>query len=248
MFLGNLNFASYTTIMKNILKAFKRIVSWLFKTAFLMGLIFGVIFVGINIYIMVYANQYIYDIDQVPEGEYQAIMTLGAKVSASGELSYGLEDRMEYAVLLYQEGYADKLLLSGDHGRVEYDEVNAMKAYAVSSGVPNEDIFLDHAGFDTYDSMIRAKEVFECDNIIVVTQSFHIYRAIYIARKSGIDAIGVRSDQTNFVTRIVVRNRVREFLARVKAFIEVEITHPDPVYLGDVIPITGDGTATHDKD
>ncbi|MEX1307570.1 MAG: ElyC/SanA/YdcF family protein [Eubacteriales bacterium] len=213
-----------------------------------MALVAVIVFIGINLYIMAYSSKYIYDIDDVPKDDYQAVMALGAKVSSSGVLSYGLEDRVEYAVLLYQEGYADKLLFSGDHGRENYDEVNSMMDYSIAMGVPAEDIFLDHAGFDTYDSMVRANKVFECDRIIVVTQSFHIYRAVYIARKKGIDVIGVRSDQTNFVKRVVIKNRVREFLARVKAFIEVEITKPDPVYLGDVIPITGDATLTHDKD
>ncbi len=219
-----------------------------FKILFLLALATAVICVGINLYIVAYATPYIYDIEDVPEDSYQAALALGAKVAPNGTLSYGLQDRVDYAVLLYQNGLADKLLLSGDHGRVDYDEVNAMMDYAETYDIPAEDIFLDHAGFSTYDSMVRAREVFQCDHIIIVTQSFHLYRAVYIARKNGIDAVGVRADQTNFVARIVIKNRVREFLARVKAFTEVEILKPAPRYLGDAIPITGDGTVTHDKE
>ncbi len=234
-------------MMKKITKAQKkkfRLIR-LFSILLLTGL---TVFVGMNLYIMAYANPYIYDIDAVPAGDYQAAMALGAKVAPNGTLSYGLRDRMQYTVKLYQDGIADKILLSGDHGRTEYDEVNAMMAYAQTFNIPAQDIFLDHAGFDTYDSMVRAKKVFNCDHIIVVTQPFHLYRAVYIARRNGIDAIGVKADQTHFVTRIVIKNRVREFLARVKAFVEVEILKPDPRYLGYVIPITGDGSVTHDKD
>jgi len=217
------------------------------RTLFILAFLGLLLFAGFNVYIIAYASPYIYDIGDVPNGEYQASIALGAKVHPSGQLSYTLRDRVEYAVNLYQDGITDKVLLSGDHGAKMYDEVNAMMNKAQSMGVPDEDIFLDHAGFDTYDSMVRAKKVFDCEHVIVVTQPFHLYRAIYIARKNGLDAIGVKADQTNFVRRLVIKNRVREFLARVKAFVEVEVLKPDPKYLGDVIPITGDGTMTHDE-
>ena len=138
-------------------------------------------------------------------------------------------------------------MFSGDHGKEEYDEVNAMMDYAISKNVPKKDIFLDHAGFSTYESMYRAKEVFKCDDIIVITQGFHIYRSIYIARNLGLNAIGVKANQTNYVARIDIKNNIREFFARIKDFIYIEFTNPDPTYLGEVIPIFGEAYITHDK-
>jgi SanA protein len=231
---------SNKTLNTNRISHFIRILCFL-------ALAVAVICVGINVYIVAYSTPYIYNIEDVPKDGFEAALALGAKVTPSGTLSLSLRDRVDYAVLLYKNGLADKLLLSGDHGRADYDEVNAMMNHAETFDIPAKDIFLDHAGFSTYDSMLRAKEVFQCRHIIIVTQSFHLYRAVYIARKNGIDAIGVRADQTNFAAHIVIKNRVREFLARVKAFIEVEILKPAPKYLGDSIPITGDGTVTHDK-
>lgn len=128
-----------------------------------------------------------------------------------------LQDRLDEGVKLYKEGIASKIIMSGDHGREEYDEVNIMKEYAIEQGVPSEDIFMDHAGFSTYESIYRAKEIFDADNIVIVTQEYHLYRALYIAEKLDINAYGVNSDPRKYSGQTF--RELREILARNKDFI-----------------------------
>ena len=174
----------------------------------------------------------------------QVALVLGAGVTRSGYPTPMLRDRLETALELYRAGKVQKLLLSGDHGRTDYDEVNAMRRYLEERGVPPEDLFLDHAGFDTYDSMYRAAAVFQVEDVIVVTQEFHLPRALWIATRLGLDAQGVAADRFRYgVERAYA---ARELAARVKAFGEVAVRRR-PVFLGPVIPITGDGRATHDQ-
>jgi SanA protein len=168
---------------------------------------------------------------------------LGAGVKPDGKLSDMLADRVKTGVELYKHGKVDKLLMTGDHGRVSYDEVNAMRKFAEARGVPTEDIFMDHAGFCTYDSMYRAKAIFQVDSAIVITQKFHLPRSIFLARSMGIEASGVTADKQKY--KGAIKHRIRETLACVQDFVRAKITHPKPKYLGDVIPITGDGRATH---
>ena len=155
-----------------------------------------------------------------------------------------LHDRLRQGVELYHLGAAPKILMTGDHGRVGYDEVDAMKTYAVEDGIPSQDVFMDHAGFSTYESMYRAKEVFAAKKVIIVTQEYHLYRAVYIARMLGLDAYGVTSDYNWYLDQF--RRDVREVLARVKDF-GTSIFKPEPTYLGEVIPIWGDGNLTNDE-
>lgn len=170
-----------------------------------------------------------------------AILIPGAKVK-DGVPSSALKDRLDKGCELYFAGVADRIIMSGDHGRTDYDEVNAMKAYAVSAGVPEEHIFTDHAGFDTYDSVYRAKEIFLCTSIVVVTQDFHINRAVFLGNAVGLDTYGVTCDEysPSFFT-----SNVREPLARVKAVISA-VFRPKPTYLGDTIPIFGEASASWD--
>jgi SanA protein len=172
----------------------------------------------------------------------QCAIVLGARVFSDGTLYAMTSDRMDVAILLYQLGKVDKLLISGDHGTTTYDEVNAMLAYAVERGVPSEDVFTDHAGFDTYDSMYRARDVFAVQTAIIVTQSYHLSRAVYTARALGLDAVGVSADLRTYLHPL--RNQAREILARLNAVIQLHITRPGPKYLGPEIPITGSGEAT----
>lgn len=171
------------------------------------------------------------------------ILVLGCLVKDDGRPSDMLQDRLRRGVELYDLDAAPKLLMSGDHGRVEYDEVDAMKQYAIDAGITSEDIFMDHAGFSTYESIYRAKEIFQADKILIVTQEYHLYRAIYIANRLGIEAYGVSSDLHTYVGQSV-RN-FREMLARVKDC-GTCIFKPEPTYLGDAIPIFGDGNLTND--
>jgi len=124
-----------------------------------------------------------------------AVLVLGAKVKADGEMSPMLKERVDYGIEIYRRGLAKKIIMSGDHSREDYDEVNTMKNYAVEQGVPSEDIFMDHAGFSTYESMYRAKEIFQTERVIVVTQKYHLYRAVYDARAFSMEAAGVACDR-----------------------------------------------------
>lgn len=136
------------------------------------------------------------------------------------------------------------MLMSGDHGRKEYDEVNVMKQFAIDRNIASEHIFMDHAGFSTYESLYRAKYIFKADKIIIVTQKYHLYRALYIADKLGIKAYGVASDPRKYAGQ---RSRdLREVLARGKDFVYL-ILKPEPTYLGKTIAISGNGDLTNDK-
>lgn len=171
------------------------------------------------------------------------ILVLGCQVWADGRPSGMLEDRLKQSIELYELGAAPKLLMSGDHGREEYNEVGAMKEYAISAGVPSEDVFMDHAGFSTYESIYRAKEIFGADRIIIVTQEYHLYRALYIAQELGVEAYGVSSDLRTYGGQVM--RECREVLARCKDCIGV-LFKPLPTYLGDPIPLSGNGDRTND--
>ena len=171
------------------------------------------------------------------------ILVLGCFVKDDGRPSDMLYDRLTRGVELYDLGAAPKLLMSGDHGREEYDEVAAMKQFAIDEGIPSEDVFMDHAGFSTYESIYRAKEIFQADKILIVTQEYHLYRALYIANQLGVKAYGASSDYHTYVGQFM--RDFREMLARVKDCATC-IFKPEPTYLGDAIPIFGDGNLTND--
>lgn len=171
------------------------------------------------------------------------ILVLGCGVRDDGTPSAMLRDRLRRGVELYQSGAAPKLLMSGDHGRDGYNEVDAMKTFAVAAGIPSEDVFMDHAGFSTYESMYRAKEVFQARKVIIVTQSYHLYRSIYIARSLGLEAYGVDADLVNY--RGGAQREIREVLARSKDVFTC-IFKPKSTYVGEPIPIWGNGELTHD--
>lgn len=171
------------------------------------------------------------------------IIVLGCLVRSDNSLSDMLSDRLRRGVELYDAGAAPKLLMSGDHGREDYDEVNAMKEYAKEHGVPSEDVFMDHAGFSTYETVFRAKEIFGAKKVIIVTQEYHLYRALFIAEKLGLEAYGVPSDYHTYGGQTM--REIREVLARCKD-VAATVFKPDPTYLGDKIPINGDGNVTND--
>ena len=188
-------------------------------------------------------SKYILSPEKVPESD--AIIVLGAYVYPNGRLSDMLKDRVDTGLELYNNGKGKKLLLSGDHGQTTYDEVNGMKNYVKAKGVKAEDIFMDHAGFSTYETMYRARDVFKAKKVIIVTQEYHLKRAVYLARSLGMDAYGVTSDKQKY--RGMAMYKVREILARCKAFSCINVTKPKPKFLGEPIPITGDGRVTDDK-
>lgn len=171
-------------------------------------------------------------------------IVLGASVRPDKSLSPILQDRVDAALLAYEAGIIDRFLLSGDHGTADYDEVNAMKDYLTNKGVSNDVIFLDHAGFDTYDSMYRAKAVFKVKDAIVFTQDFHLPRAIYLAKKFDINIQGYASDMRVYPGESKLQKR--EWLANLKAWFEINI-NKRPTYVGEAVPITGDSSLSHDR-
>jgi len=182
--------------------------------------------------------------EQAEEMQTDCILVLGAGVRDNGSPSHMLEDRLKKAIELYRAEISPKLLMSGDHGRVGYNEVGVMKRYAVREGVPESNVFMDHAGFSTYESLRRAKEVFGVQKVLIVTQGYHLYRALYIARQLGLEAYGVGADLRLY--RGQAGREVREIAARIKDAVFCCFM-PEPTYLGEAIPISGDGNLTNDK-
>lgn len=202
------------------------------------------ILLGLNAYVKGVAKADIITPEEAVNLEdVDCIIVLGCLVKSDGSPSDMLSDRLERGIDLYKKGAAPKIIMSGDHGRADYDEVNAMKQIAVDSGIPSSDVFMDHAGFSTYESIYRAKEIFEADKIIIVTQEYHLYRALYIAEKLGIEAYGVNSDYRTYWGQS--KRDAREILARCKDFCNM-IFKPEPTYLGEKIPVSGDGNLTND--
>lgn len=177
--------------------------------------------------------------------EVDCILVLGCGLRADGSPTRMLADRLDKGIELYQAGIAKKLLMSGDHGRIEYDEVNQMKQYAIDRGIPSADIFMDHAGFSTYESMYRAKDIFQVTRMVVVTQDYHLNRAVYIGNRLGIDTFGIPARQIRYGGQRL--RDLREVLARNKDFI-ICMLRPSPTYLGEVIPVSGNGDITNDKE
>lgn len=172
------------------------------------------------------------------------ILVLGCLVKADGNPSDMLADRISVGVTLYQNGTAQRLLMSGDHGQKEYDEVNVMKSCAIDAGVPSEHVFMDHAGFSTYESVYRAKEIFGADKIVIVTQEYHLHRALYIANALGIEAYGVSADLRTYAGQ--TKRDAREVLARIKDM-GYSLFKPQPTYLGEPISLDGSGDVTNDQ-
>lgn len=169
------------------------------------------------------------------------IVVLGCGVRPDGQPSDMLADRIAQGVALYEKGASPKLLMSGDHSRSDYDEVNTMRNVAVEAGVPADDVFMDHAGFSTYESMYRARDVFGAKRIVIVSQKYHLYRALYVAERLGLDAYGVAADLRPYAGQEA--REVREILARVKDFLTA-IVQPPPTYLGDPISLSGSASVT----
>ncbi len=209
-----------------------------------------VIIIALSIITLVIINEYVKNstksniIEDENLGDMETILILGCRVMPNGELSYMLKDRLDKGIELYRNNIAPKIIVSGDNGQIQYDEVNPMKNYLINNGIPSEDIFMDHAGFSTYDSVYRAKEIFGISKMVIVTQKYHLYRALYIAKSLQIEAYGVPAEDIKYYGQF--SRDIREFLARNKEFIKC-IIKPKPKYLGEKISINGDGNITNDK-
>lgn len=198
---------------------------------------------GLNRHVKKSTAERIVEGNEITDTDIDCILVLGCQVKEDGRPSHMLRDRLMRGVELYELGVSEKLLMSGDHGQTEYNEVQTMKEYAMDAGIDSEDIFMDHAGFSTYESIYRAKEIFGVKKMIIVTQEYHLYRALYIAKALGVEAYGVASDYNVYYGQLM--RDCREVLARVKD-LGTSILKPEPTYLGEAIPIQGDGDVTND--
>lgn len=196
-----------------------------------------------NAHVIGSADDYIIDFSEAEKlGDVDCIIVLGAGVNRDGSMSSVLHQRVSAGSKLYYAGVSDRLLLSGDHSRKDYNEVGVMKAYMTEKGIPESVVFTDHAGFDTYDTMYRARDIFKAKKVLIVTQDFHVSRAVYIARSLGLEAYGYACDGKN--TFAGFRNEGRETVARAK-YVLNSMFKPQPKYLGEEIPIWGDASASN---
>ncbi len=215
-----------------------------FLTVFVLG---AITFFAVNGYVRIVVRTKIATIKELEKTKEKAdaVLVLGAQVKPDGSPSVMLKERLDMGIKIYQSGLTDRIIMSGDHGSDDYDEVNAMKDYAIKMGVLPEHIFMDHAGFSTYESMYRAKEIFLAEDIIVVTQKYHLYRALYDAEAMGLEARGVSCD-TDVYSGDTYR-KLRESVAIAKD-VGYSVLKPEPTFLGDPIPVNGNGNVTNDKD
>ena len=223
------------------MKKKKRILLAFAAALVLMALLLGL---GPDLLIVASARSRIVSPEEAADFGADCILVLGAGLMPDGSPSLMLSERIQTGVDLYEAGVAPKLLMSGDHSRADHEEVNAMKDAAMARGVPSADIFMDHAGFATYDSFYLAGAVFGVKKVVIVTQAYHLPRAIWIARALGLEAVGVACDTRRYPGQLY--RDIREILARDKDFFKC-ILKPLPRYLGEAIPITGSGDATNDR-
>lgn len=205
------------------------------------ALLIGIAAVSLSVYMVKATEKNIFTADTFKNDEKaDCILILGAGVK-DGKPKPMLRDRLLTGIELYKSGAAEKIIMSGDHGRADYDEVNVMRAFALEQGVRAEDIFLDHAGFSTYDSVYRAKNIFGAENIIIVSQKYHLYRALYISEKLDVKAAGVSANLNTYGGQL--KRDIREIIARDKDFFKC-IVKPEAEIMGDKIPLDGDGSIT----
>lgn len=193
----------------------------------------------INLHMINSTKEQIVDINSL-DGDYDAIIVLGCRVDGDRP-SLMLARRLDKGLEVYHQ-LNTKIILTGDHGKNNYDEVNVMRDYLLDFDVLSEDIFLDHAGFNTYDSLYRAKYIFEAKKVVIVTQKYHMYRALYIANALDLEAVGVVANDIP-QKGIMLKNEIREILSRDKNFFKA-IFKPSSKYLGEIIPLNQDGKIT----
>ena len=214
-----------------------------FRGAFISVLVMALLCFAAHTIVVVQGKAHILDLECVdgritsglPDQKTDCILILGAGLQSDGTPSPMLRERLDMGAALYDAGAADKILVSGDNGSNRYDEVGAMERYLTETlKVPQEAIVKDHAGFCTYDSMVRAKKVFCVESAIVVTQKYHLFRALYIAAQVGFTAYGADAERVAYAGKYY--REARECLARVKDFFGC-LFQVRPKYLGEQIPI-----------
>jgi len=207
-------------------------------------ILIGVIIVCLlSLYVKLSTKKQILELDELKTLEdVDCIIVLGSLVTED-KPSPMLEERLIKGIELYNEGVSPKIIMSGDHGQKNYNEVGVMKTYAIEEGVDSSNIFMDHAGFSTYDSIYRAKEIFGAKKIVIVTQEYHLYRSLYIANALGLEAYGYKADIKKH--RDALKREIREILARDKDIVK-SIIKPESTYVGEPIPVNGNGDTTND--
>lgn len=200
---------------------------------------------GVDIFVRLSTADRIYSVEDTPSvNDYDAALVLGCGVYNNSIPSPLLRERLDAVIELYEAGLIKRIIVSGDHGQPEYNEVRVMKKYAIDKGVPSEAIFMDHAGFSTYESVCRAEAIFGASRLVIVTQRYHLYRALYIADKLGLETIGVEADQMRLNGQTA--RDLREILARNKDFVYCMIK-PEPTWLGETISFDESGDVTNDE-
>lgn len=220
-----------------MLKVVGRLLAAVLAIAFAVVLVFA----GTNAAAILTTQDDIVDQQAAASFDADAIIVLGASVYPDGTPSGILQDRLDDGIALYFAGAAPKIIMSGDNGTESYNECWAMKQYAISQGVPSEDVFCDHAGFSTYETMYRARHVFGADRVVIATQTYHLYRAVYDAQGVGMEAIGVPSDYGEYVNQSWYD--FREIFARAKDFFQVLFSVPS-TFVGDPISLDQSGDVT----
>lgn len=216
-------------------KIFPKLNFWqkniIFLDVMAIALLIAVILINLNVASI--SQPYIFtDIEKLPNS--QTVLVLGASVYRNQTLSDMLKDRTDTAIELYQAGKVKSFLVSGDNRQKNYNETAAIQKYLLEQGIPQDKIFLDYAGFDTYDSLYRARDVFQAQSVVIATQNFHLPRAVYIGRQLGLEVYGFPADKHTY--RNVWLNIAREKLANVKAWVDLNI-NSQPQFLGQVTPI-----------
>ena len=209
----------------------------------IIAIILFLVLLYINIYIKYNSYKQIIKNEDETINNIDCLLVLGAGIINNERPTLMLKDRLDKSIELYKKGLAHKIIMSGDHGKINHNEVGIMKKYAIERGVPSEDIFMDHAGFCTYDSIYRAKEIFGAKKIIIVTQKYHLYRAIYISNVLELEAYGIKSDARIYAK--MPYHILREILARCKNFFKCKLKS-EPKYLGEKISLNQSGDVTND--
>lgn len=197
----------------------------------------------VNLYVIISSKNQIVKDENTKIENIDCLLVLGAGIINNERPTLMLKDRLDKSIELYKKGLAPKIIMSGDHSSENHNEVIIMKNYAIERGIPSKDIFMDHAGFCTYDSIYRAKEIFGVKNMIIVTQKYHLYRSIYIANFLGIKSYGIKSDARIYTK--MPYHLVREMLARCKNFFKC-VFRMNPKYLGEKISLNQSGDVTND--
>ena len=205
-------------------------------------LAFALVIGGTNAFVIASTRNNLHSIQEFQNYQADAIIVLGASVLPDGSLSPILQDRVDGALALYRAGVAPKIIMSGDNGQASYNECAAMKRYAVACGVPSEDIFCDHAGFSTYETMYRAKNVFGCQRVVVSTQTYHLYRAIYAGEGLGMTVAGVPTDYRVYQNQDYYD--LREIPARTKDFFKT-LFKVESTFVGEPFSLQQSGDTTN---